>query len=88
MTEKATDAHERAVYTFIVSKKATKDEIREVIEHFYKVGVESVRTSVMPSKPKTRYTKTKIVEGRKAGYKKAYVTLKEGEYIDLYEEEE
>lgn len=88
MAEKATDAHEHGVYTFIVDKKATKSQIRNVIEYFYKVNVDKVRTSVMPGKPKTRYSKAGIVSGHTSPYKKAYVTLQEGEYIDLYEEDE
>ncbi|MGF1533582.1 MAG: 50S ribosomal protein L23, partial [Bernardetiaceae bacterium] len=44
MAEKATDAHADGTYTFIVDKKATKAQIRQVIEYFYKVNVEKVRT--------------------------------------------
>ena len=50
----------------------------------YGVSVESVNTQVIVGKTKTRSTKTGIVQGRSAKYKKAIVTLKEGETIDFY----
>ncbi|MGF1534402.1 MAG: 50S ribosomal protein L23, partial [Bernardetiaceae bacterium] len=84
----ATDAHADGTYTFIVDKKATKAQIRQVIEYFYKVNVEKVRTAIMPGKPKTRYSKARISSGHTKAYKKAYVKLQAGEYIDLYEEDE
>ncbi len=87
LTEKANALQEQGVYTFIVDRKATKKQIRDVIEYFYKVNVDSVRTAIMPGKPKNRYTKSRFVTGHSQAYKKAIVQLTEGEYIDLYEEE-
>jgi large subunit ribosomal protein L23 len=43
-----------------------------------------VNTSVSPAKDKSRFTKAGIIMGRKPGYKKAFVTVAEGETIDLY----
>jgi large subunit ribosomal protein L23 len=85
ITEKATIlADKRNTYVFIVAKDVNKIEIKNAVEKMYNVQVGSVNTAVMPGKPKTRNTKTAIVRGRKASYKKAYVTLNQGERIDLF----
>jgi large subunit ribosomal protein L23 len=71
-------------YAFKVAKKANKLEIKKAIESFYGVTVTKVNTSVSPGKNKSRFTKAGVISGRKPGYKKAYVTVAEGENIDLY----
>ncbi len=71
-------------YTFIVDRKANKLEIKKAVEEFYGIQVEEVNTLVMPSKAKSRNTKSGIVSGRKPAKKKAIVTVTEGETIDLY----
>lgn len=85
ITEKATSMHDKGVYTFIVDRKSTKPEIRAAIESLYGVKVEAVNTSTYYGKLKTRHTKAGVMIGRKPSYKKAMVTVKEGEFIDLYE---
>lgn len=72
-------------YTFVVDKRANKDEIKKAVEEFYGVKVANVNTSVTPAKNKSRFTKTGFVSGRKQGFKKAIVTLVEGDSIDLFE---
>ena len=87
ITEKATRlSDKRDTYTFVVSKKANKIEIKNAVEAMYNVSVESVNTAVMPGKPKTRNTKTAIVRGVKSSYKKAFVKLTPGERIDIFGE--
>ena len=71
-------------YTFIVHRKANKLEIKRAVEEFYGIQVEEVNTLVMPSKAKSRNTKSGIVSGRKPAKKKAIVKVAEGETIDLY----
>lgn len=71
-------------YTFIVDRKANKLEIKRAVEEFYGIQVEEVNTLVMPSKAKSRNTKSGIVSGRKPAKKKAIVTVAKGETIDLY----
>jgi large subunit ribosomal protein L23 len=71
-------------YAFKVAKKANKLEIKKAIESFYGVTVTKVNTSVSPGKNKSRFTKAGVISGRKPSYKKAYVTVAEGENIDLY----
>ena len=71
-------------YAFRVAKKANKLEIKRAVEEFYGVTVVDVNTSTSPGKNKTRYTKAGFVKGQKPAYKKALVTVAEGETIDLY----
>jgi large subunit ribosomal protein L23 len=71
-------------YAFIVGRKANKIEIKKAVEQFYGVQVIDVNTAVMPGKAKSRNTKSGVVSGRKPAKKKAYVTVAEGESIDLY----
>ena len=71
-------------YAFIVGRKANKLEIKKAVESFYGVQVTDVNTAVMPGKAKSRNTKAGVVSGRKSAKKKAYVTVAEGESIDLY----
>lgn len=85
LTEKANAQQEKLRrYAFKVAKKANKLEIKKAIESFYGVTVTNVNTTVTPAKDKSRFTKTGILVGRKPGYKKAYVTVAEGDTIDLY----
>jgi large subunit ribosomal protein L23 len=71
-------------YAFIVGRKANKLEIKKAVEAFYGVQVINVNTAVMPGKAKSRNTKAGVVSGRKPAKKKAYVTVADGESIDLY----
>ncbi|MEY2646985.1 MAG: hypothetical protein RL158_961, partial [Bacteroidota bacterium] len=71
-------------YAFKVNRRANKLEIKNAVEQFYGVNVLEVNTLVVPGKNKTRSTKSGIISGIKSGYKKALVTVAEGETIDLY----
>jgi large subunit ribosomal protein L23 len=71
-------------YGFIVDKRANKIDIKVAVESMYGVSVESVNTMVFRGKSKSRYTKTGFVTGAKPNYKKAIVTLKQGEIIDFF----
>ena len=71
-------------YTFVVDKRANKLEIKGAVEDFYNVKVTNVNTSIVPAKSKSRFTKAGFISGRKPGYKKAIVTLADGESIDLF----
>jgi large subunit ribosomal protein L23 len=85
LSEKANQLQEkRSIYSFRVARKANKLEIKKAVEDFYGVNVADVRTLVVPSKAKSRMTKSGVISGRKQGYKKALVILAEGESIDLY----
>jgi large subunit ribosomal protein L23 len=85
LTEKANGQQDKLRrYAFKVAKKANKLEIKKAIESFYGVTVVGVNTSVVPGKNKSRFTKSGVISGRKPSYKKAFVTVAEGENIDLY----
>ena len=85
ITEKANNQQEKLKrYAFRVSKKANKLEIKKAVEDFYGVSVVDVNTLVVPGKNKTRYTKAGFIKGVRPAYKKALVTLAEGDAIDLY----
>lgn len=77
-------SEKRNTYAFRVARKANKLEIKKAVEAFYSVNVVNVNTVVVPSKSKSRFTKAGVISGRKPAYKKAYVTVAEGENIDLY----
>ena len=85
VTEKMNDQAERFNrYGFVVTKKATKPEIKKAVENLYNVSVSAVNTMVYGGKVKSRYTKSGVITGKTAAYKKAIVTLAEGDSIDFY----
>lgn len=71
-------------YAFKVDHRANKIQIKGAIEAMYGVNVVAVNTMKYVGKLKTRNTKAGMVSGRAATYKKAIITLKEGEVIDFY----
>lgn len=71
-------------YTFVVDKRANKVEIKKAVEEMYSVSVEQVRTLIMPGRFVTRSTRSGMLQGRKPAFKKAIITLNEGEEIDFF----
>ncbi|NLO70939.1 MAG: 50S ribosomal protein L23 [Porphyromonadaceae bacterium] len=71
-------------YGFKVDKNANKIEIKNAIEKMYSVTVTDVNTMVSAPKKRIRYTKSGFNKGATTAYKKAIVTLKEGDTIDFY----
>jgi len=71
-------------YGFVVDKRANKVQIKKAVEELYGVTVESVNTMRYAGKQKSRFTKTGSITGKKNSYKKAVITLREGETIDFY----
>ncbi|MBZ0100231.1 MAG: 50S ribosomal protein L23 [Taibaiella sp.] len=85
ITEKVNIQMERSGrYTFVVDKRANKLEVKQAVEEFYGVKVNDVNTIVVPGKNKSRFTKAGLLKGVKPSYKKAVVTLAEGDTIDLF----
>ncbi|MDG1724392.1 MAG: 50S ribosomal protein L23 [Bacteroidia bacterium] len=72
-------------FGFRVALTATKPEIKAEIEKIYSVEVTKIRTLVVAGKRKTRFTKSGVSNGKKSNYKKAIVSLKDGQSIDFYE---
>jgi len=87
ITEKLTRIQEETgKVTFEVAQKATKPEIKRAIEVAYPgVKVAKINTLIMPSKPKGRFTRGGYQDGRTKTWKKAIITVKEGE-IDFFTE--
>jgi len=86
ITEKMSAVTEKfpSRYGFIVDKRASKSQIKKAVEDMYDVSVASVNTLVYLGKRKTRYTKTGFQSGRKNNFKKAIVTIRDGQTIDFY----
>ena len=85
VTEKANTITEKGNrYTFKVSPEANKYQIKDAIEKLYDVKVVGVSTMNYSGKSKQRYTKSGVVKGRTVAFKKAIVTLEEGQTIDFY----
>ncbi len=84
VTEKVSALNEKGKYGFIVDATANKVEIKSAVEKQYGVNVEKVNTMNVMGKLKTRYTKAGVLAGRRPNYKKAIVTLAQGEVIDFY----
>lgn len=86
LTEKMTKIGDKTQQVgFIVSKTASKDEIKSEIEKTYNVKVESVNTALVRGKRKSRFTKAGFITGKKPNYKKAFIHLTEGQKIDFFE---
>ncbi len=82
ITEKGTRLKEHSnVLTFEVRTDANKVQVRKAIEGIFKVKVAEVTTVNIPGKRK----RMGMREGRRSDWKKAYVTLKPGEKIDIFE---
>lgn len=85
ITEKATGATERNNYTFEVDRGANKLEIKDAVEKMFSVKVTDVRTMTYGGgKSSVKYTNRGIVEQPSKVWKKAVVTVAEGETIDLF----
>lgn len=79
VTEKSTALSNDGKYVFIVKPEATKNEIKKAVRSIYKVEPTAVNVVSRPAKTK----KVGALRGRQAGYKKAIVTLKKGQKIDI-----
>ncbi len=85
VTEKLNEQSEKLnSFGFVVKKSANKLQIKKAVEEMYNVTVDRVNTIVYAGKAKSRYTKSGVQVGKTAAYKKAIVTLVEGDKIDFY----
>jgi large subunit ribosomal protein L23 len=76
-TEKSVNLYNNRQYTFIVSKELKKEQIKYILEKIFNVTIIAVNTCILPIQKRRvgRFT------GKKTNYKKAYITLKEGNQI-------
>ncbi len=84
ISEKSSDMNEKGKYTFIVDKDCNKIEIAKAIEKMYGVTVQDVNTIRYSGKVKSKYMKSRVVSGRRPAFKKAIITVKKGDMIDIY----
>lgn len=86
LTEKSTfDSEMNNRFTFVVDHRANKIEIKKAVENMYGVTIDSVRTmNYGGGKPSVKFTNKGIVEQRSKRFKKAVVTVADGETIDLF----
>ncbi|MGQ8338648.1 50S ribosomal protein L23 [Sunxiuqinia sp. A32] len=85
VTEKMTEQGESLNrYGFVVKRDADKEEIKKAVEGLYNVSVASVNTMVYGGKRKSRFTKSGVINGKSSAFKKAIITLVEGDSIDFY----
>ena len=85
ITEKMTDKGEKLnQFGFIVDNTANKLQIKEEVEDLYGVQVLSVNTMNYSGKRKSRNTKSGVISGKTKAFKKAVVTVAEGETIDFF----
>lgn len=68
-------------YCFEVDKRATKLQVKQAVEQLFKVGVTAVQTQIHRGKTK----RTGAIEGRRPNWKRAIVTLRQGDAISLFE---
>lgn len=85
ITEKITLLQDKRQYAFEVDPNANKIEIGRAVEKKFHVTVESVRTMRVGGKKRTQLTRSGRFQGRTRSWKKAIVTLKEGDKIDYFE---
>jgi large subunit ribosomal protein L23 len=83
ITEKAMGASLGQQYTFVVHPEATKTQIRHAIEAIFKVNVIKVNTINVRGKARTFARRGQRTTGRRSDHKKAVVTLKPGQKIEL-----
>ncbi|MGE5846792.1 MAG: 50S ribosomal protein L23 [Ignavibacteria bacterium] len=87
ITEKMTNlSADTGKYGFIVNPQSNKIEIAKAVEKKFNVHVVSVRTINHPGKTKTQFRKSGRFTGKTPKFKKAIITLKEGEKIELFEQ--
>ena len=79
ITEKATQLSAMRKYVFLVADGATKPEIKKALENIYKINVTNIQVVNTRPKPKRMGAR----ESLRAGYRKAIVTLKEGQKLDV-----
>ncbi len=85
VTEKMTgQTEDLKFYGFIVDKRANKYQIKKAVQDMYGVSVVSVNTMRYGSKEKSRFTKNGLVRGKTNAFKKAVVSLVDGDVIDFY----
>ncbi len=83
ITEKAMNLAAQRQYVFEVHTSANKIQIKKALEEMFEVNITSIRTARVKGKNKSRFTRRGLMRGKTALRKKAYITLQEGQQIEL-----
>jgi large subunit ribosomal protein L23 len=83
ITEKASKLNTLRQYVFEVEPSSNKIQIKDAIEAMFSVNVVNLRTVRVKGKTKSRFTKKGLMRGKSALRKKAYITLKDGQTLDI-----
>ena len=81
VSEKSYELIEQRKYAFRVHPDAHKTQIRQAVEELFQVRVQAVNVIKVQPKPKRRG----LIRGKKPGWKKAIVQLREGDSIEIFE---
>ncbi len=84
LSEKTYALSQTGVFVFVVPKDANKHEVKLAVEKTYDVSVTNVRIVVQQGKTSRQYRNRRFVNGERSDFKKAYVTLKEGDSIPIF----
>ncbi len=84
MSEKTYAQSNDRVYVFVVPTDVNKFEISKTVQDTYDVTVTNVRTSITKGKPVRSYKNKRFINGKRSDFKKAYVTVKEGDAIPIF----
>src|SRR5882762_1108353 len=84
VTEKMTNMQDKGLYAFEVDPGANKIDIARAVEKRFNVTVKNVRTMNFKGKMKTQMTRKGRFQGKTSRFKKAIITLKEGDKIELF----
>jgi large subunit ribosomal protein L23 len=84
VTEKISNLQEKGIYAFEVDPNSNKIDIARAVQKKFNVTVVNVRTMNIKGKSKTQMTRRGRFTGKTSHYKKAVVTLKAGDKIDLF----
>lgn len=85
ISEKSLNEVGKSRFTFKVGKDANKTQIKKAVEEKFKVNVINISTISLKGKEKSIRTRTRVAKVGKKSFKKAVVTLKEGQKISVFE---
>ena len=85
-TEKSVNALKANVYAFKVAKQASKGAIAKAVNNLFGVDAIDVRTAIIPGKKKRRKDTKRMIFIKAQAWKKAYVTVRDGQKIEMISE--
>lgn len=87
-TEKSFKLQDEGRYSFLVNPRCNKSEVKKEVERRYQVKVAAVNTIMQKGKPIQRRTSKRLMKGYRTTHKKVIVSLQEGYFIDVYQDQD